>query len=257
MGSNETAPLPAISTSGRCSTIPSARRMSKQARNVSTVCVLGRADVSSITAQMTSQPKPAGGRVKAMQHETRSDLCSAWAMSSSRSSRPGQGWSSAPPPRIRMPVILPEERPGQTGTSHPAVPPRRSRHAGGTDDPRRRSGRVLMVGVALLVRAGAGWGEHPIARLGRPQPGGGDRPTTFMDKVVMPRAEQDGVVDVGRAACFPRGDVVCVGAAHVDPASGERAVTIPAFESAAQPRRHDPVGASDVENFVGVLPQPL
>lgn len=187
MGSNETAPLPAISTRGRCSTIPSARRMSKQARNVSTVCVLGRADVSSITAQMTSQPKPAGGRVKAMQHETRSDLCSAWAMSSSRSSRP---WS-----RLVIRATTPYP--------HACDPARRTTGSDWNLASGRPSAQVTACRrdrrPAEAVWSGAdgrggpcwsgpesGWGEHPIARLGRPQPGGGDRPTTFMDKVVMP-----------------------------------------------------------------------
>jgi hypothetical protein len=74
-----------------------------------------------------------------------------------------------------------------------------------------------------------------------------------VDGVVVAGAEQDHVVEIGRAASFPFVDVVRFAAGGVDAAAGCGAVLVADLECSAQSRGCGAVRASDVEHLPALL----
>jgi hypothetical protein len=72
--------------------------------------------------------------------------------------------------------------------------------------------------------------------------------------VVVPRAEENHVVEVGRAAVLPFVDVVGLASGRVDAAAGCGAVLVADLECSAESRWCGAVGASDVEHLPSALP---
>lgn len=92
-----------------------------------------------------------------------------------------------------------------------------------------------------------------VDEFGRFEPGDSmdrfDRPVPLMHDMVMARAEQDTVTDIGGSSCCPRDDVVCLAPGRRHRAVGKSATLVPRNESAPHMWREESLCASDVEDL--------
>jgi hypothetical protein len=81
-----------------------------------------------------------------------------------------------------------------------------------------------------------------------------DAHASFVHGVVVPRAQEDHVVEVGSAVSFPFVDVVGLAPCWVDAAAGCGAVLVADLEGFAESWWCGAVGASDVEHLPPAFP---
>jgi hypothetical protein len=81
-----------------------------------------------------------------------------------------------------------------------------------------------------------------------------DPHASLVDGVVMPRAQENHVVQIGSAAVLPFVDMVRFASAGVDAAAGGGAVLVADLERSAQSSWCGAVGASDVEHLAPAVP---